>query len=139
MRGLKNLIKRLHTPLRLLTQYVFLSAYIGMEMDLNINTAERRRAGISSYAAARLDNPLILSAVLTYSDAAAARSETEQRALMSLRAYFMPLYLACIIRGPATKRPPGKIEKINTSQAEPVAASSWAVGQFLSISCEAFR
>ena len=51
VRGLKNLIKRLHTPLRLLTQCVFLSAYIGMEMDLNINTAERRRAGISSYAA----------------------------------------------------------------------------------------
>ena len=84
VRGLKNLIKRLHTPLRLLTQYVFLSAYIGMEMDLNINTAERRRAGISSYAAARLDNPLILSAVVTCSDAAAARRETEQRALMPL-------------------------------------------------------
>ena len=52
VRGLRNLIKRLHMPLglRLLTQYVvFLSAaYIGMEMDLNINTAERRRAGISS-------------------------------------------------------------------------------------------
>ena len=34
--------------------------------------------------------------------------------------------------------PPEKEGKINTSQAEPVAANSRAVGQFLSISCEAF-
>ena len=33
----------------------------------------------------------------------------------------------------------GKGGKLNTSQAEPVAANSWALGQFLSISCEAFR
>ena len=40
--------------------------------------------------------------------------------------------------GPADKRLTGKGGTLNTSQAEPVAASSWAVGQFLSISCEAF-
>ena len=37
------------------------------------------------------------------------------------------------------KRLTGKGGKLNTSPVEPVAASSWAVGQFLSISCEAFR
>ena len=42
------------------------------------------------------------------------------------------------VPGPSTKRPPEKEGKINTSQAEPVAANSRAVGQFLSISCEAF-
>ena len=41
--------------------------------------------------------------------------------------------------GPVTKCLTGKGGKLNTSQVEPVAASSWAVGQFLSISCEAFR
>ena len=41
------------------------------------------------------------------------------------------------IPGQATKRLKGKGGKINTSQAEPVAANSGAVGQFLSISCEA--
>ena len=44
-----------------------------------------------------------------------------------------------MIWGPADKRLTGNGGKLNTSQAEPVAASSWAVGQFLSISCEAFR
>ena len=43
------------------------------------------------------------------------------------------------LQGQATKRLTGKGGKLNTSQAEPVAANSWAVGQFLSISCEAFR
>ena len=42
------------------------------------------------------------------------------------------------VPGPSTKRPPEKEGKINTSQAEPVAANSRAVGQFLSISCEVF-
>ena len=40
--------------------------------------------------------------------------------------------------GPADKRLTGKGGTLNTSQAEPVAASSWAVGHFLSFSCEAF-
>ena len=40
--------------------------------------------------------------------------------------------------GQSMKWPPGKGGRINTSQAEPVAANSRAVGQFLSISCEAF-
>ena len=42
------------------------------------------------------------------------------------------------VRRPADKRLTGNGGKLNTSQAEPVAASSWAVGQFLSFSCEAF-
>ena len=42
------------------------------------------------------------------------------------------------IPGQATKRLTGKGGKLNTSQAEPVVASSWAGGQFLSISREAF-
>ena len=33
---------------------------------------------------------------------------------------------------------PRKKRELNTSQAEPLAANSRAVGQFLSISCEAF-
>ena len=41
------------------------------------------------------------------------------------------------IRGSSILRHTGKGGKLNTSQAEPFAASSWAVGQFLSISCEA--
>ena len=41
--------------------------------------------------------------------------------------------------GSSEKRLTGKRGKLNTSQADPVAASSCAVGQFLSISCEAFR
>ena len=40
--------------------------------------------------------------------------------------------------GSSEKRLTGKGGKLNTSQAEPVAANSWAVGQFPSISCEAF-
>ena len=47
----------------------------------------------------------------------------------------MKLY---ILQGSSEKRLTGNGEKLNTSQAEPVAASSWAVGQFLSFSCEAF-
>ena len=42
------------------------------------------------------------------------------------------------VPGPSTKRSPEKEGKINTGQEEPVATNSWAVGQFLSISCEAF-
>ena len=42
------------------------------------------------------------------------------------------------VQGSSEKRLTGNGEKLNTSQAEPVAASSWAVGQFLSISCETF-
>ena len=42
------------------------------------------------------------------------------------------------VLGQVTQRHTGKGEKLNTSQAEPVAANSWAVGQFPSISCEAF-
>ena len=42
------------------------------------------------------------------------------------------------VPGSSEKRLTGKGEKLNTSQAEPVAANSWAVGQFPSISCEAF-
>ena len=40
-----------------------------------------------------------------------------------------------IVPGPADKRLTGNGGKLNTSQAEPVAASSWAVGHFLSFSC----
>ena len=40
--------------------------------------------------------------------------------------------------GSSEKRLTGNGGKLNTSQAEPVAANSWAVGQFPSISCEAF-
>ena len=43
------------------------------------------------------------------------------------------------IPGSSTKRIPEKEGKINTSQAEPLAANSKAVGKFLSISCEVFR
>ena len=43
-----------------------------------------------------------------------------------------------ILPGPQTKRHPEKGGKLNTSQAGSVAASRAAVGQFLSISCEAF-
>ena len=43
------------------------------------------------------------------------------------------------VQGKSTKRFLEKEEKINTSQAEPVAANSRAVGQFISISSEAFR
>ena len=42
------------------------------------------------------------------------------------------------VPGQYTKRLTGKGGKLNTSQAEPAAANSRAVGQFLSISCEAF-
>ena len=47
---------------------------------------------------------------------------------------------AAIVPGSSDKRHTGKGGKINTSQAEPVAANNRAVGQFLSmsISCEAF-
>ena len=38
------------------------------------------------------------------------------------------------VPGSSDKRLTGKGGKLNTSQAEPVAANSWAVGQFLSIS-----
>ena len=40
--------------------------------------------------------------------------------------------------GSSEKHLTGNGGKLNTSQAEPVAVSTWAVGQFLSISCEAF-
>ena len=40
--------------------------------------------------------------------------------------------------GQITKRHTGKGGKLNTNQAEPVAANSGAVGQYLSIYCEAF-
>ena len=40
------------------------------------------------------------------------------------------------VEGSSEKRLTGNGGKLNTSQAEPVAANSWAVGQFLSISCE---
>ena len=43
------------------------------------------------------------------------------------------------VPGPSDKRLTGNGGKLNSSQAEPVAANSRAVGQFLSISCEAFR
>ena len=43
------------------------------------------------------------------------------------------------IPGSSEKRLTGKGGKLNTSQTEPVAANSWAVGQFPSISCEAFH
>ena len=42
----------------------------------------------------------------------------------------------CTVPGPADKCLTGNGGKLNTSQAEPVAANSWAVGQFPSISCE---
>ena len=42
------------------------------------------------------------------------------------------------VPGPSDKHLTGNGGKLNTSQAEPLAASSWAVGQFLSISYEAF-
>ena len=42
------------------------------------------------------------------------------------------------LQGSSEKRLAGNGGKLNTSQAEPVAANSWAVGQFLSISCETF-
>ena len=48
------------------------------------------------------------------------------------------LLLILPLPGPSTKHPREKEGKINTSQTETVAASSWAVGQFLSISLEAF-
>ena len=41
--------------------------------------------------------------------------------------------------GSVNKTPPEKEKKIDTSQAEPLAANSRAVGQFLSISYEMFR
>ena len=44
---------------------------------------------------------------------------------------------ALLVPGPQTKRHPEKGGKLNTSQAGSVAASRAAVGQFLSISCEA--
>ena len=40
--------------------------------------------------------------------------------------------------GSSEKRLTGKGGKLNNSQAEPVAANSWAVGRFVSISSEAF-
>ena len=43
-----------------------------------------------------------------------------------------------IIPGSSEKRLTGKGGRLNTSQAEPVAANSWAVGQYPSISCEHF-
>ena len=45
---------------------------------------------------------------------------------------------ALLVPGPQTKRHPEKGGKLNTSQAGSVAASRAAVGQFLSISREAF-
>ena len=42
------------------------------------------------------------------------------------------------VPGSSEKRLTGKEGKLNTCQAEPVAANSWAVGQFPSFSCEAF-
>ena len=45
---------------------------------------------------------------------------------------------AQLLPGPQTKRHPEKGGKLNTSQAGSVAASRAAVGQFLSISREAF-
>ena len=45
---------------------------------------------------------------------------------------------AARLPGPQTKRHPEKGGKLNTSQAGSVAASRAAVGQFLSISREAF-
>ena len=48
-------------------------------------------------------------------------------------------HVSVSIPGSSDKRPPENEGKINTSQAEPVAANSRAVGQFLSISWEAFR
>ena len=45
---------------------------------------------------------------------------------------------ALLVPGPQTKRHPEKGGKLNTSEAGSVAASRAAVGQFLSISCEAF-
>ena len=45
-------------------------------------------------------------------------------------------YIDLNVPGPQTKRHPEKGGKLNTSQAESVAASRAAVGQFLSISRE---
>ena len=46
--------------------------------------------------------------------------------------------LSHTLPGSSEKRLTGKGGKLNTSQAEPVAANSTAVGQFLSISCRTF-
>ena len=62
-------------------------------------------------------------------------------ASICLRSYFFKRTVrnySFIVPDQKTKRRPEKGGKLNTSQAGSVAASRAAVGQFLSISCEAF-